>query len=137
MDYAECNLGQSVFEKGQAYVALSRVRNLEGLYITNLYPKCIKANEKALDFEKSIPQLKLESNEPELNEDIENEDEENESSYYDALACANLPTYSGSESSSSDSSENVYKKKETDEYEGYNGYNDFNERQNDIGGEGW
>lgn len=79
LDYAECNLGQSVFEKGQAYVALSRVRNLEGLYITNLYPKCIKANEKALEFEKSIPQITFEKNgEIEYNNE-DNEDNEDES----------------------------------------------------------
>jgi ATP-dependent DNA helicase PIF1 len=55
LDYAICNLGQSVFADGQAYVALSRVRNLNGLYITNFYPKCIKASKKALAFENTIP----------------------------------------------------------------------------------
>ena len=63
------------------------------------------------------------------------------SSYYDALACANLPTYSESDSSnSSDSNDNTHKKRGRDneiEYNGYDGFNDFNDRQNNFGGEGW
>lgn len=55
LDYAICNLGQSIFAEGQAYVALSRLRNLSGLYITNFYPKSLKVNKKALAFENAIP----------------------------------------------------------------------------------
>lgn len=50
LDYAICNLGASVFCSGQAYVALSRVRNLEGLLISDLHPKAITADEVALKY---------------------------------------------------------------------------------------
>lgn len=60
LDYAVCNLGQSIFADGQAYVALSRVRNINGLYITNFYPKSLKANKKALAFENTIPKITVE-----------------------------------------------------------------------------
>jgi ATP-dependent DNA helicase PIF1 len=54
LDNVICNLGQSIFLDGQAYVALSRVRNLGGLYLSSFYSRSIKANQKALDFENSI-----------------------------------------------------------------------------------
>ena len=38
----------SVFESGMAYVALSRVRSLDGLYITNLNLKGIVANSETV-----------------------------------------------------------------------------------------
>ena len=49
LDYVEINLG-NIFEYGQAYVALSRVKNLEGLSVSNLDPKLIKAHPVAIDF---------------------------------------------------------------------------------------
>jgi ATP-dependent DNA helicase PIF1 len=49
LDYATIDLG-SVFEYGQAYVALSRVKNLEGLSITNLDWQRIKAHPKAIEY---------------------------------------------------------------------------------------
>jgi ATP-dependent DNA helicase PIF1 len=46
LDCAIIDIGQSTFEYGQAYVALSRVRSLEGLYIFDLDPKAIRAHPK-------------------------------------------------------------------------------------------
>ena len=54
---AEMDLGNSVFEFGQTYVALSRIRNLEGLYLSAFQPKRIKANPLVKDFYRNIPEL--------------------------------------------------------------------------------
>jgi ATP-dependent DNA helicase PIF1 len=54
LDEAMINIGSSVFEYGQTYVALSRVRTHEGLYIKSLDISRIKANPKVIEFYKSI-----------------------------------------------------------------------------------
>lgn len=54
LDEAMINIGSSVFEYGQTYVALSRVRTEEGLYIKSLDISRIKANPKVIEFYKSV-----------------------------------------------------------------------------------
>ena len=44
----------NVFEEGQAYVALSRVKYLDGLFIKNMNPSKIKANQTVLEYYESI-----------------------------------------------------------------------------------
>lgn len=56
---AEMDLGSQVFEYGQAYVALSRVKSLEGLYLTNFNPTKIKANPKVIAFYKQMKERAL------------------------------------------------------------------------------
>lgn len=51
LDYAIIDLGSSIFCDGMAYVALSRVRTLDGLLLSGFIPKKITANQEALDFE--------------------------------------------------------------------------------------
>lgn len=50
VDMAEIDVGRSIFECGQSYVALSRVRSLDGLYLTAFEPSKIKVNRKVKDF---------------------------------------------------------------------------------------
>ena len=49
MDYVEMDLSK-IWEYGQAYTALSRVKTLEGLKLTGWNRKVVKANKKVLDF---------------------------------------------------------------------------------------
>jgi ATP-dependent DNA helicase PIF1 len=57
LDIAEMDLGSNVFEYGQSYVGLSRVRNLEGLYLSNFNPRKIKTNPTVAEFYRSIPEV--------------------------------------------------------------------------------
>jgi hypothetical protein len=51
------DLGSNVFEYGQSYVGLSRVRNLEGLYLSNFNPRKIKTNPTVAEFYQTIPEV--------------------------------------------------------------------------------
>lgn len=50
LDFAVCDLGKSVFANSQAYVALSRVRNLNSLYLGDFDPKSLRVDPEALEF---------------------------------------------------------------------------------------
>lgn len=54
LDYAIIDIGHSVFEENMSYVALSRVRNLEGLFLANFQPYKIMPSKEALEFYESI-----------------------------------------------------------------------------------
>lgn len=54
LDCALIDIGTSTFEYGQAYVALSRVKNLQSLYIWDLEPTAFKTHPKVVEFYKKI-----------------------------------------------------------------------------------
>jgi ATP-dependent exoDNAse (exonuclease V) alpha subunit len=54
LDCALIDIGDDVFEYGQAYVALSRVKSLDSLYVHNLVPSCVRAHPLVKEFYKSI-----------------------------------------------------------------------------------
>lgn len=54
LDLVELDAGNSIFECGQSYVALSRVKSLEGLYLKAFDPQKIKINRKVQQFYTSI-----------------------------------------------------------------------------------
>jgi ATP-dependent DNA helicase PIF1 len=54
LDSAIVNCGTSIFEASQAYVALSRVRSLDGLYLESYKPNKIFCNEEALKYYKNL-----------------------------------------------------------------------------------
>jgi ATP-dependent DNA helicase PIF1 len=54
LDAAEIDVGSGIFECGQTYVALSRVKSLEGLYLSSFDASRIKINRKVKDFYESL-----------------------------------------------------------------------------------
>ena len=54
LDCAEVDVGSDIFECGQTYVALSRVKSLDGLYLTSFDLSKIFINETVREFYKSI-----------------------------------------------------------------------------------
>jgi ATP-dependent DNA helicase PIF1 len=55
LSMAEMDVGQSIFEYGQTYVALSRIKSLDGLYLSAFHSQKIKANPRVNDFYMKIP----------------------------------------------------------------------------------
>jgi hypothetical protein len=54
MRMAEIDIGSSVFEFGQTYVALSRIQSLDGLYLSSFHANRIKANPKVVEFYETL-----------------------------------------------------------------------------------
>lgn len=56
LSMADIDVGKDIFECGQTYVALSRVRSLDGLYLSAFNASRIRVNEIVEHFYKSIPE---------------------------------------------------------------------------------
>ena len=57
LDMAEMDIGRSIFADGQSYVALSRVKTLDGLYLSEFNSTKIRANPLVIEFYDSFPQV--------------------------------------------------------------------------------
>ena len=53
LDCVETDIGNSVFEYGQVYVVLSRIKSLDGLSLKKFSSKKIKIHPKVKEFYKS------------------------------------------------------------------------------------
>ena len=64
LEMADIDVGNQIFECGQTYVALSRVKSLDGLYLSAFNPFRIRANEHVRAFYQHIPEkdYKIEEN---------------------------------------------------------------------------
>jgi ATP-dependent DNA helicase PIF1 len=58
LDIAEIDAGSGIFECGQTYVALSRVKSIEGLYLTSFDASKIKVSRKVQEFYLSLEAVK-------------------------------------------------------------------------------
>ena len=54
LDAAEIDVGSGIFECGQTYVALSRVKSLNGLYLTSFDAKRIRINKKVKEYYEAL-----------------------------------------------------------------------------------
>lgn len=57
LDMAEMDIGRSIFAPGQSYVALSRVKTLDGLYLSEFNAAKIKSNSLVVEFYNSFSQI--------------------------------------------------------------------------------
>lgn len=73
LDFAVCDIGPSIFADGQAYVALSRVRNMKGLFLSDFRKNSIHASEKAVKYSDEL--FEMECNEVEENVEEQDEDD--------------------------------------------------------------
>ena len=86
---AEIDIGSGIFECGQTYVALSRVKNLEGLYLSKFDPKKVKTNKKVKQFYDSIPLVEYEE---EIIEEEQEEKKESSELSFDEFVCPPVDT---------------------------------------------
>jgi hypothetical protein len=54
------DVGKSVFAAGQTYVGLSRVKTLDGLYLSDFNPTRIRADPLVVEFYNSFPKVSAE-----------------------------------------------------------------------------
>jgi ATP-dependent DNA helicase PIF1 len=57
---ADMDIGKSIFECGQTYVALSRLRSLDGLFLSEFLPQRIRANPIVIAFYNEMPEVSAE-----------------------------------------------------------------------------
>lgn len=80
LDYVIIDLGTSLFGAGMGYVALSRAKTIEGVFLINFLPEKIYADPKALKYEEELDEieknnLQQETQEKEVKEKKEDENE--------------------------------------------------------------
>ena len=84
---AEMDLGSSIFEFGQTYVALSRIESLDGVYLSSFNPDKIRANPTVVEFYSRImSDIPVTSSAAAAEEDKEDEQDANKENVAPASA---------------------------------------------------
>jgi ATP-dependent DNA helicase PIF1 len=68
LDTAEIDVGSGIFECGQTYVALSRVKSLNGLYLTSFDANRIKINRKVKEYYEALTLFQQQNQEENQNQ---------------------------------------------------------------------
>ena len=76
LDTAEIDVGSGIFECGQTYVALSRVKSLNGLYLTSFDAGRIKINKKVKEYYELLTLFQTQEKEKEKEQEKEQEKKE-------------------------------------------------------------
>ena len=76
MDAAEIDVGSGIFECGQTYVALSRVKSLDGLYLTSFDATRIRINKKVQAFYDALHSYQEQEQEQEQKQEQEQEQQQ-------------------------------------------------------------
>jgi len=76
LNMAEIDIGSSIFEYGQSYVALSRIKSLDGLYLSAFEPNKIKSNPIVKEFYSRINPINMVEENPFLFEEFVYKEEE-------------------------------------------------------------
>ena len=71
LDIAEVDAGSGIFECGQTYVALSRVKSLEGLYLCSFDAKRVRINKKVQQFYELLEEYNAKKEEADAKEEID------------------------------------------------------------------
>ena len=71
LDAAEIDVGSGIFECGQTYVALSRVKSLDGLYLTSFDAKRIRINKKVKEYYEALALFQQQNQEQGQNQIVE------------------------------------------------------------------
>ncbi len=90
LDMAEVDVGFGIFEYGQTYVALSRVKSLDGLRLSGFNPQRIRVDPKVQQFYERMNVVEDVVDEDEDDGDDEDEDDDDED--VDCLGCDNTGT---------------------------------------------
>lgn len=82
LDCTVASVGKEIFSPAQGYVALSRVRDIKNLYLTDFVESSIKADPVALKFVENIEPIEIEYRYVDDEKDVGIDVEEYETEYY-------------------------------------------------------